>query len=148
MRRIASTLLTAAALAAVSVAPLPLATPQAQARTQPLRPDCRAHVPRVGSAERRALMNALRPRVEAMVGKPVEFVVGKLNVACGYARLLASPQEKGGHGDHYEAVDAFFVKRNGVWRLGMIASSEPDSDPAADQYRARWPDAPQSLLYL
>ena len=137
-------MLTAAALVAVSFAPVPLATTEAQARPAA----CRAYVPRVGSAERKALMNALRPHIEAMVGKPVEFVVGKLDVACGYARLLASPQEKGGQGDHYENVDAFFVKRNGVWRFGMIASSEPDSDPAADQYKARWPNAPEVLLYL
>ena len=63
MRRIAPTLLTAAALAAASFAPLPLATPEAQARTQPLRPDCRSHVPRVGSAERLVFIDALRPRV-------------------------------------------------------------------------------------
>ncbi len=142
--RIAPTLLTAAALVAVSFGPVPLATPEAQARAV----NCRSHVPPVGSAERKALMNALRPHIEAMVGKPVEFVVGKLDVACGYARLLASPQEKGGQGDHYEDVDAFFVKRNGVWRFGMIASSEPDSDPAADQFKARWPNAPDVLLYL
>lgn len=142
--RIAPTLLTTAALVAASLAAAPLTASPAQARAAV----CRSHVPPVGSAERKALMNALRPRIEAMVGKPVEFVVGKLDVACGYARLLATPQEKGGQGDHYESVDVFFVKRNGVWRVGMIASSEPDSDPAADQFRARWPNAPESLLYL
>ena len=62
--------------------------------------------------------------------------------------ICRAHKEKGGQGDHYEDVDVFFVKRNGVWRLGMIASSEPDSDPAADQYKARWPNAPEVLLYL
>lgn len=137
-------ILAAAALAVASLAPLPLVTPPVQARATV----CRSHVPAAGSAERKAILNALRPHIEAFVGHPVEFVVGKLDVACGYARLLATPQEKGGQGDHYEDVDALMIKRNGRWTFGMLASGEPDSDPAADQFKARFPHAPESLLYL
>lgn len=131
------------AVTAASLAPLPGVSPQAEAAAR-----CAAHTPAPGSKERKAIMDALRPRIEAMVGKKVEFVVARLDVACGYARLLATPQEPGGNGDHYEMIDAFFVKRNGVWRFGMMTTSEEGDDPGADQIRARYPNAPEVLLYL
>jgi len=137
-------LLAAAALAVASLAPLPLVAPPVQARTAA----CPIHVPAAGTAERKAILDALRPKVQAMVGKPVEFVVQSLQVACGYSRALVLPQEKGGHGDHYEALDVLMIKRNGKWTFGMIAASEEGNDPAADQFKARFPHAPESLLYL
>jgi len=98
-------------------------------------------------AERTAILDALRPKIEEMAGKPVEFVVNRLETACDHARLIAQPQSKDG-ADKYETVDAFFVKTDGAWTLSMIAAAEEGSDPAADQYRARHPDAPEALLYL
>ena len=132
-----------AAVAAASLAPLPGATLQAEAAAT-----CAAHTPGPGSKERKAILDAVRPRVEAMVGKRVEFIVAKLDVACGYARLLATPQEPGGNGDRYEMIDAFFVKKDGVWRFGMMTSSEEGDPPGADQIKARYPKAPEILLYL
>lgn len=82
-----------------------------------------------------------------MTGKPVEFVVNRLETACDHARLIAEPRARAG-GDQYEPLDVLLVKKDGVWTLGMIAAGEEDSDPAADQYRARYPDAPEALLYL
>lgn len=108
---------------------------------------CTLAAPAAGSAERKAILDALRPKIEAMTGKPVEFVVNRLETACDYARLIAEPRARTG-GDQYESIDAFFVKKDGVWTLGMIAAGEEGSDPAADQYKARYPDAPEGLLYL
>lgn len=132
-------------LAAASLAPLPGLTTEAQAQA---RTACAARTPAPGSKERKAILDALRPRIEAMVGKKVEFVVARLDVACGYARLLATPQETGGNGDHYEMIDVLFVKRNGAWKFAMIAATEEGSDPGADQYKARYPNVPEVLLYL
>ena len=115
------------------------------ATTQPAA--CTLAAPGAGSAERTAILDAVRPKIEELTGKPVEFVVNRLETACDYARLIAEPRAKTG-GDRYEPVDAFLVKKDGVWTLGMIAAGEEGSDPAADQYRARYPDAPEGLLYL
>jgi hypothetical protein len=115
------------------------------APTQPAT--CALASPAAGSAERKAILDALRPKIEEMTGKPVEFVVNRLETACDFARVIAEPRAKTG-GDHYESIDAWFVKKDGVWTLGMIAAGEEGSDPAADQYKARYPDAPEALLYL
>lgn len=49
-----------------------------------------------GSAERRALMDAVRPHVEAMLGAPIEFVVGRLRQDGDVAFAMLSPQRPGG----------------------------------------------------
>lgn len=123
-------------------APAPAAAP---ATAQPA--NCTLSAPAAGSAERKAILDALRPKIEEMTGKPVEFVVNRLETACDYARLIAEPRARTGS-DRYESVDAFFVKKDGVWTLGMIAAGEEGSDPAADQYKVKYPDAPEGLLYL
>jgi len=140
--RLFATALAGLAVAAATAAPLPFQPVEAHAAA------CPARTPAVGSKERKAILDAVRPRVEAMTGKPVEFVIGKLDVACGYARLLATPQAKGGAGDRYEMIDVLVIKRNGRWSFAMFAASEEGSDPAADQFKARYPKIPDSLLYL
>ncbi|MBL4918232.1 hypothetical protein [Szabonella alba] len=52
--------------------------------------------PARGSAERRALMDAIRPHVEAALGAPVEFVVDALRVQGDVAFAGLSPQRPGG----------------------------------------------------
>lgn len=108
---------------------------------------CVVASPAAGSAERKAILDAVRPKIEEMTGKPVEFVVNRLETACDYARLIAEPRARSG-ADHYESIDVFFVKKDGKWTLGMIAAGEEGSDPAADQFKAKYPDAPEALLYL
>jgi len=95
--------------------------------------------------ERKAMLDVLRPRVEEMVGKPVEFTVSRLDVACDYARVVAEPRAKDGS-DRYEPVDAFLVKMNGAWTLSHLAATEEGSPRAGEQYREKHPGAPASLL--
>jgi len=52
--------------------------------------------PARGSAERRALMDAVRPHVENMLGAPLEFVVGRLRREGNVAFAMLSPQRPGG----------------------------------------------------
>jgi hypothetical protein len=49
-----------------------------------------------GSAQRRAILNALRPAVEAQIGPDVEFVVREIRVVRGWAFVMAEPQRRGG----------------------------------------------------
>lgn len=143
----------AAALAALALAACtpPAATPATPAADEAAAPPaaaaCVLTPAAEGSADRSAILDALRPKIEEMTGKPVEFVVNRLETACDYARIIAQPQAKGG-ADRYETVDALLVRRNGKWELSMIAAAEEGSDPAADQYRAKHADAPEALLYL
>jgi hypothetical protein len=52
--------------------------------------------PAPGSAQRRAILDALRPSIEAQIGPDVEFVVRQIRVIRGWAFVLADPQRKGG----------------------------------------------------
>ena len=108
--------------------------------------DCPLAPVAAAAPERQAILDAVRPRIETMTGKPVEFVVNRLETACDYARLIAEPRARAG-GDRYEPIDALFVRRDGAWSLALIASTEEGSGPAADQYRAAHPDTPEALLY-
>ena len=54
------------------------------------------HTPPPGSAERRAILDALRPSIEARLGPLVEFVIDRLEVSRGWAFVQAEPQRKGG----------------------------------------------------
>jgi hypothetical protein len=55
-----------------------------------------ARTPAAGSAERKAILDALRPSVEARIGPNVEFVVSILNVEGNWAFVHAEPRRKGG----------------------------------------------------
>lgn len=52
--------------------------------------------PARGSADRRALMDAMRPHAERLLGAPVEFVVDDLRVAGDRAFGILQPQRPGG----------------------------------------------------
>ena len=52
--------------------------------------------PAPGSAQRRAILDALRPAIERQLGPDVEFVVRQMRVAGGWAFVMADPQRRGG----------------------------------------------------
>ena len=52
--------------------------------------------PPPGSAERAAIMNALRPLYEGLFGPPIQFKVVKLQVAAGFAFVTVHPQRQNG----------------------------------------------------
>ena len=83
--------MSAALLAALFAFSPPLA-PAPLAAQQPLsRP-----LPRWEAARRRAILDALRPSVEAQIGPNVEFVVRDFRVIGDWAFVLADPQRRGG----------------------------------------------------
>ena len=53
-------------------------------------------VPAAGSAERRAILAALRPAVEARLGKNVGFKISTIRIDKGWAFVVADPQRKAG----------------------------------------------------
>lgn len=52
--------------------------------------------PARGSVERKAILNAVRPLVEARLNPPVEFVVDWMRVGSGWAFVGLAPQRPGG----------------------------------------------------
>jgi hypothetical protein len=90
------------------------------------------------SSERKAVLDALRPAVEAKLGPDVEFVVQVIRVENGWAFLMADPQRKGGRpidGNRYFddfdnmdglRVDAVLQSKNGRWRVVDFAFGATD----------------------
>jgi hypothetical protein len=81
-------------------------------------------------AERKAVLDALRPRVEARLGPDIEFVVQVIRVENGWAFLMADPQRKAGKpidgkrifGEEFEnmdglRVDAVLRRTDGRWKV-------------------------------
>ncbi len=64
--------------------------------------------PRRGTAERKALMNALRPLAEDDLGAPVEFVVHDLRVSGDRAYAAVQPQRPGGKEIALEDTPGYF----------------------------------------
>ncbi|MEO1744962.1 MAG: hypothetical protein AAFR13_00360 [Pseudomonadota bacterium] len=52
--------------------------------------------PARGTAERKAILDAVRPKIEAEMRGPVEFVVGRLRAQDGWAFAQLDPQRPGG----------------------------------------------------
>jgi hypothetical protein len=81
-------------------------------------------------SERRAVLDALRPAVEARLGPSVEFVVQTMNVAGGWAFVVAEPRRKSGtpidgravFGDDFDnmdglRIDAVLRRQRAGWTL-------------------------------
>ena len=81
-------------------------------------------------AERKAVLDALRPKVEARLGPNVEFAVAHLRIEDGWAFVIADPQRKGGKpidgwaifGEHFDNMDglrteAVLRRTKGRWRV-------------------------------
>lgn len=86
--------------------------------------------PAAGSAERRAVLDALRPAIEAKFRVPIEFKVNQICVENGWAVVLAAPQTKDGRAapwrnamtkDEYDLggddVSAVLRLKGGRWNL-------------------------------
>lgn len=78
--------------------------------------------------DRKAVLDALRPKVESRLGANVEFVVHVIRVQKDWAFVMADPQRKGGKpidgakifGEDFEnmdglRIDAVLQKRAGQW---------------------------------
>ncbi len=75
---------------------LALAAVPAAAPAQAQRGASAASAAGPGTAQRRAILDALRPAVEARFGLGIEFVVASIDVRQGWAVVMADPQRRGG----------------------------------------------------
>ena len=127
--------------AALLLSPLPAAYAQA------------VHTPKPGSAERKALMDALRPLIEKKVKRPVTFKVDALKVQGNWAFLRGVPLQKNGKPMDYRGtvyaqaikegafddwVCALFKREKGRWRVvnHALGATDVPYDGWDEQYGA------------
>lgn len=112
--------------------------------------------PARGSAERRAMMDALRPHAEWLLDAPVEFVVGELRVQGNSGMAMVSPQRPGGGAinlahtpmvlrdgadpDHMDGTDmqALLTRQGKTWVVVHWAIGATDVWWADPQYCGKW----------
>ncbi|HVK03781.1 MAG TPA: hypothetical protein VM490_09910 [Armatimonadaceae bacterium] len=120
-----------AALALAATLLLPFPTAYAQA----------VRTPKPGSAERKALMDALRVPIEKKLKRPVIFKVDVLKVQGNWAFLRGAPLQKNGKPMDYrgtvyaeaikegafdDSVCALFKRERGKWKLVTHALGNTD----------------------
>lgn len=115
------------------------------------------HEPAKGSAERKAILDAMRPSIEKQMKAPVEFVIQSLKSDGKWALLIAEPQRPGGAAIDPEqtafagksdqmdglTVTALARMKNGKWRrvTDIVGSMDVAYLAWADEF-----GAPKSLL--
>lgn len=82
-------------------------------------------VPAIGSSQRAAIVDAVRPVVEQELGGSIEFVIQCVAVSAGRSYVIAEPQRRGGGKIRYSEYDypfgitvvAALAFREGRWNL-------------------------------
>ena len=116
------------------------------------------HTPKRGTAERKAILDAVRPSVEADLFKPIEFVVTAMRVSGNWAFVILEPQRPGGRpidirktavaedADFFDGLTTFgLVHFNGSrWNAKAVVIGPTDVawEPWASQF-----GAPQHLIF-
>lgn len=104
-----------------------------------------------GSAERKAIANALRQEVKALHGIEVKFVISFLKVKNDWAWIETRPQSPDGK-SRYEDIAALLTRVNGTWRVAELTCTEPDNPDclgAPDYFlrlQQRFPKAPPQIF--
>lgn len=117
------------------------------------------HTPARGTSERAAILDAVRPSLEAVLRPPVQFVVENMNVSQGWAFVTLLPQRPGGkkidplktglakdweHG-FYDGLATYALLwfRNGRWNL--VTSVIGPTDVAWEDWSYRY-GAPKGIF--
>ena len=115
------------------------------------------HTPAPGSAERKAIADAMRKAIRNAFGEPEAefvFIFRTLRVQGDWAWAVAEPQRVGGEAGQFEGVSFLLRKSSGGWR---VAESLPDEVASADEpdkamrawlkaIAAKYPALPKGVL--
>ena len=112
-----------------------------------------AYTPTKGSAERKAILDTLRQRVEQLHHLKVIFGVTYLKVNNGWAWVETSPRSPDGK-SHYEAIAALMNmnKKDCLWKVVELACTEEDNPDCLgnpsffNKLRSRFPEAPTDIF--
>ena len=117
----------------------------------------KVYTPGRGDPDRKAILDAIRPRIEAEMRGPVEFVVRILNVKDGWAFAVLDPQRPGGKkinpydtihaadAEYMDGLTVYALTRKSGGRWGLIDSVTGPTDVAYEP----WPDqygAPRAIF--
>lgn len=101
------------------------------------------YTPRVGSGERKAILNSFRAVwLKGSNYKNVIFVVEHLAVKSGWAYLFVSPQSPDGK-NHYEAEGALLRRQNGKWKVLQRIGGETECDLSC--LKRKFPQMPNAI---
>jgi len=109
--------------------------------------------PKPGTAERKAIFDALRAEVLKIHGLKVVFVVDYLKVENGWAWTHTLPQSRDGE-NHYEDISALLSKKDGKWQVMEIACTEEGNPECLgapgffEKLMKRFPGSPPEILPL
>ena len=112
-----------------------------------------AYTPGRGSAERKAILDAMRAHRRRFDSQPVVFVVSYLRVQRGWAWLSVRPQSSDGR-SRFEDESALLRRRAGRWEVVevMPAAGEREGTPLEEdcawfqRLRQRLPAVPVAIL--
>jgi hypothetical protein len=112
-----------------------------------------AYTPARGSAERQAIMDAMRAHRRRFDPRPVTFVVGRLRVQRGWAWLAVQPQSPDGR-SRYEGEEALLRRRSGRWTVAEVMPAVGEREGTAleedcawfQDLRRRFPSLPAAIL--
>jgi hypothetical protein len=96
-----------------------------------------AHTPARGSAERQAIMDALRAHRRRSDARPVIFVVNYLRVQRGWAWTTVTPQSPDGR-SRYEEESALLRLRAGRWEVVESMPAFGEREGTADEEDCAW----------
>jgi hypothetical protein len=102
------------------------------------------HVPPAGSAERKAILDAMRALGD---NHDRIFVVRYIKVAAGWAFLTVNPQSPDGK-QHYETESALLQQTTAGWKVVDQPCGEGDCDDKQElaRIRAKFPAAPAAIF--
>jgi len=129
-------ILGAAALAALLAAGATTADAAPPVRGSEVQADS-AHTPARGSAERKAIMDALRAHRQRSDARPVIFVVNHLRVQRGWAWTTVAPQSPDGS-SRYEEESALLRLRAGRWQVVETMPAFGEREGTADEEDCAW----------
>ncbi len=110
-----------------------------------------AYTPQRGTAERAAIMDALRAEVKKYHNVDVIFVVRTLKLKDGWAWTITAPMSRDGAG-HYEDIIALLHEKDGIWGVEELVCTEVETPGCTDDpnffngLQERFPDVPVEIL--
>jgi len=109
------------------------------------------YTPQRGTAERAAIMDALRVEVKKYHNIDVLFVVRTLKLKDGWAWTITAPMSKDGV-NHYEDIVALLHKENGIWGVAELVCTEIETPGCIDDpnflngLQERFPGVPKEIV--
>ncbi len=104
-----------------------------------------------GNPVRRAILDALRQRMQGLLGTDLVFVVKSLKVKDGWSWIHVLPRSADGQ-NRYEDIFALVRRQKGIWIVAELACTEDDNPQCLgnpdffSELKKRFPKLPEEIL--